>query len=128
VHIVPNKFIVSPWEKDGHSCFTQNEFISITIMKIVDFSFIPQVHTIAHNFRRRLHEIRIFLKEQLVLIDCNEIDDENYLPGRILLDSDAGPRCITSLTKIPSFILPHMLNPRPVKSWPLRATLYLCGS
>lgn len=39
-----------------------------------------------------------------------------YWPGCISPDSDAGPRCSRSLTKMPSLMLPHTLKPSPVKS------------
>jgi len=50
------------------------------------------------------------------------------IPGAIQPDSDAGPRCSTSFTKMPSLMLPQMLNPRPVKSWLLSATIFTWGS
>lgn len=39
-----------------------------------------------------------------------------YSPGCIRPDSEAGPRCNRSFTKMPSLMLPHTLKPRPVKS------------
>lgn len=44
-------------------------------------------------------------------------------PGWMRPDSDAGPRCSRSLTKIPSRMLPQTLKPRPVKSRLFKPTM-----
>lgn len=62
----------------------------------------------------------------LLTVVC--ISDPTNVPGAMQPDSDAGPLWSTSLTKMPSRILPQMLNPRPVKSWLLRATTFTRGS
>lgn len=67
-------------------------------------------------------------KSTIMLLTVVRTSNPTNVPGAMRPDSDAGPLCSTSLTKMPSRILPQMLNPRPVKSWLLRATTFTWGS
>lgn len=67
-------------------------------------------------------------KTTITLLTVVSTSNPTNVPGAMRPDSDAGPLCSTSLTKMPSRILPQMLNPRPVKSWLLRATTFTLGS